>query len=281
MFCAVLGASALLSACAGLPKPDALITGRAFTRNRLYIPPDAVFEAVLLDITNDNAPPIALGRQRVEPAGPAPYDLAIPFARSSLQRNGKYVVQAQVTLYNELLIYTPGMHPVMQDPAFQRVDVIIEPYPRSDATNSAGIAMPYTHWQLLSVGEESVTPVSAPAENVAPAFIQFQPTVSGLPEGESRGEFVGSGGCNRFLGSYQIRGSALSLQLSTTSIRLCLEGGKDEPAFLSALAQVRGFRQQGRDLELLNEDGKTFLRFRAEQAGAKAFEPYEPPNSQQ
>lgn len=280
---ASLSASALvfLGGCASLPVPDARITGSAFSRTRIYIPPDAVFEAALMDVSNENEPPVALARQRIDPAGQAPFDLNIPFESSQLKRNGKYVVQAQVSLYSQLLFYTPGAHPVLPDPAFYRTDVILEPYPQTHATARAAIAFTQTHWRLVSLGEEPTTAVSEPDKSAAPAFILFHPSRGGLPEGVAQGDFSGSGGCNRFLGSYEIQGGRLSLKLNTTSIRLCLEGGSDEPAFLSALLQATGYMQRGRELVMRDKDGKPFLRFRADEAGEAAFEPYEPDNSPQ
>ncbi|QNP47574.1 YbaY family lipoprotein [Diaphorobacter aerolatus] len=281
---AVAPASALslLAGCASnLPRPDARITGKAFTRNRVYVQPDAVFEAVLMDVSNDNGPPVALARQRMEPAGQSPFELNIPFESGQLQRDGKYLVQAQVTLYNQLLFYTPGSHPVLPEPAFYRTDVILEPYPRTTATAAAGVAFSQTHWRLASVGELPGIAVAAPEKGAAPAFIQFHPQRANLPAGMERGEFSGSGGCNRFLGSYQVEGGALRLALNTTSIRLCLEGGKDEPAFLSALLEVRTFLQTGRELVMRDQEGKPILRFHADEAGEAAFEPYEPENSPQ
>lgn len=268
-----IGGLMLLSGCASVPRPDALITGRAFSLQRLYIPPDAVFEAVLLDVTNEGEAPVALGRQRLEPAGQAPFDLAIPFRKEQVQRNGKYVVQAQVTLYNELIFYTPGVNPVMQDPAFQRVDVMLEPYVRTDATVNAAIPFAQTHWRLLSVGENAVTPVAPAAEGAVPAFLQFQPAAGKFPAGESQGDFVGSGGCNRFLGTYRVQGKSLRLQLTRTSIRLCLDGGGDEPAFLSALAEARSFVQRGRELELQDEDDKPILQLRAQEGAWRGSSP--------
>ncbi len=274
-------AAGWLAGCASIPRPDALITGRAFTRTRLVMPPDSVFEAVLLDVTDENAAPVALGRQRVEPAGQAPFDLAIPYLSSDLQRGNKYVVQAQVTLYGRVLLYSPGTHPVNQDPVFQRMDVILEPYPAGEATERAGMPLAQTHWRLVSVGEHSTTPIAASAEGAAAAYLQFHPPQQIAPDGQVQGAFSGSGGCNRFLGRYVVRGAELRLALSTTSIRLCLDGGGDEAAYLSALAQTAGFMQQGRELTLKDEDGKAFLRFRAWEKGVEAFEPYEPPNSPQ
>ncbi len=278
---AALGVLALLSGCASQPRPDAEITGRAFAKTRLYIPPDAVFEAALFDVTNEAGPPVALGRQRVEPAGQAPFDLAIPFRQGQIQRNGKYVVQAQVTLYNQLLYYTPVVNPVLQDPAYRRVDVLLEPYARTAATADAAVPFERTHWKLVSLGEGLASRARREAEGAAPAYIQFQPDGQTLPPGRSRGGFVGSGGCNRFLGTYEMQGAALRMQLADTSIRLCLEGGRDEPEFLRSLSRVRAFMQSGRDLVMRDEDDKPFLRFRAQEAGEAGFEPYEPPNSPQ
>ncbi len=68
-----LALAALLAGCASVPPPDAFITGTVIARERLYIPPDAVFDAALVDVTQVGEPPLVLARQRIAPAGTLPY----------------------------------------------------------------------------------------------------------------------------------------------------------------------------------------------------------------
>ena len=56
-----LALAALLAGCASVPPPDAFITGAVIARERLYIPPDAVFDAALVDVTQVGEPPLVLG----------------------------------------------------------------------------------------------------------------------------------------------------------------------------------------------------------------------------
>ena len=65
MACAAAAALSLwLAGCATAPAPDAQVSGTVFSRERLYVPPDAYFEAALVDVTDEGAPPLVLARQR-------------------------------------------------------------------------------------------------------------------------------------------------------------------------------------------------------------------------
>ena len=119
--------------------------------------------------------------------------------------------------------------------------------------------------------------MSEPAKDALPPFLQFKVPSARQGEDESIGDFQGAGGCNRFLGSYWLRGAALQLKLQTSSVRLCLEGGKDEPAYLQALTEVTGYAQKGRELVLRGKEGKPVLRFKAEETGEPPYEPWDPP----
>ena len=132
-----LALAALLAGCASVPPPDAFITGTVIARERLYIPPDAVFDAALVDVTQVGEPPLVLARQRIAPAGPLPYELRIPYRQALIQPRGRYEVHAAVTQQGRLLLDTPGVHPVLLSPAFRHVDVILARRPLQEATLNA------------------------------------------------------------------------------------------------------------------------------------------------
>ncbi|MFM7454733.1 MAG: YbaY family lipoprotein [Cyanobium sp.] len=79
-------ASALVLAA---PARAGSITGSASMRERIALPPDAVFEAVLIDIAIADAPARELGRVRLEPAGQPPFRFIIPYRDSDLNSRGR------------------------------------------------------------------------------------------------------------------------------------------------------------------------------------------------
>lgn len=266
---AMAALAAGLHGCTSLPRepqPDAFITGAAFARERIYVPPGAVFEALLVDVSRQDAPATVLGRQRIDPSGPAPFGLRIPYHSARILPKGRYAVRATVTVDGRLLFVTDASHPVLQDPAFRRVDVILQRVEPTRATIGAQVPLLQTYWRLLEIEEE---PLNAPAQEGA-----AQPHLM-LQADEPR--VTGSGGCNRFLGDYALQGGNLEFASLVSTLRLCLDGGAAESRYLQTLRGVRSYAQQGRQLLLKGEDGKPLLRFEAVELGLQAPVEEDPP----
>lgn len=260
------GIALWLAGCSTVPAPDAQVSGTVFSRERLYVPPDAYFEAALVDVTDEGAPPLVLARQRVDPAGPLPYLLRIPYRQAQIQPQGRYEVRAMVRWRGRLLLDTPGVHPVLWEPAFRHVDVQLALPPQGAATVAAAVPLQQTYWRLEEiVGGEAV---DAPAPGASAAHLVLQ---RGGPRAS------GSGGCNRFIASYAQQGGALRLSGFDASLRLCLAGGRSELAYLERLAAVAAFHQQGRALELRDADGQPLLRFTAQERGEPSLDDIEAP----
>ena len=250
-------AALLLTACASAPPaPDALITGAVVSLERLYVPPDARFDAALVDVTRPDEPPTVLGRQRIDPAGPLPYALRIPYRAASVHPQGRYEVRAAVTRQGRLLLDTPGVHQVLIDPAYRHVDVILAPVPFLPATAATAVPLRQTYWKLVEItGGE---PVAPPAPGASAAHLVLQRETD-------RAE--GSGGCNRFVARYALQGGQLRFHALTSGVQLCLKGGESELPLLQQLEAVNSYMQRERTLELRGKDGKPLLRFVAEERG--------------
>jgi len=259
-------AAAWLAGCATAPPFDAQISGVAFSRERLYVPPGAYFEAALVDVTGEGEPPVALGRQRIDAAGPPPYALRIPYRQARVRPGGHYEVRAAVLQEGRLLLDTASVAPVLIDPAFRRVDVPLAPVPPNPATAAAAVPLYQTYWQLVEVVGEA--PPGPAAEGAQPAHLLLQ---------RATGRASGSGGCNRFVAGYAQEGGALRLLQIQSSLRLCLSGGAEEMAFFERLAATAFFHQEGRMLELRDGRGKALLRFMAQERGEPPLEGSEPP----
>ncbi|MBS0293442.1 MAG: META domain-containing protein [Proteobacteria bacterium] len=263
--CAAL-AAVLLGGCAVAPAPDAFITGAAISRERLYVPPGAVFDASLVDVTQAGEPPTVLGRQRIAPAGPPPYALRIPYHQARIHARGRYEVRAAVTLEGRLLLDAPGSHPALIDPAYRHADVILARVPQIAATAAAAVPLRQTYWQLVEVvGGAAVSP---PAADADAAHLVLQ------RDGDRA---TGSGGCNRFVARYRIDGGRLQFHFLSSGMRLCLKDGTSELAYMQQLTLVAAYMQRGRALELRDADGKPLLRFVAQERGEPPPPDDEPP----
>lgn len=243
-----------LAGCAVLPTPpDGLISGSAITLQRQYVPADAQFEAVLLDVTARGQAPLVLARQRIDDAGPPPYPLRLPYHVSQTTPQGHYEVRAQVRWHGRMLLTTPGVHQVLLTPEFRHVDPILAPVAPLAATAQAAVPLRQTYWLLQDI--VGTGPLAPPAPDTPPAHLV-------LDAAGTRAS--GSGGCNRFIAPYTQEGSRLRFATPTTSLRLCLDGGANEAVYLQRLSAVAGFWQQNQQLELRDAQGQPLLRFRAE-----------------
>ena len=243
-----------LAACGTRPPaPDALVTGVAVTRERVVLPPSAVFAASLLDVTNPDVPPVVLGSQQQEPAGQPPFAIRIPYSSLRFLPKGRYEVRANVTLEGRLLLTTQARHPVPSDAAFRRVDVQLHRQGTGAAIVDAGAPLLLTYWRLVEI---EGTAIARPPEGSVSMHLVFQAD-------EARA--TGWGGCNRFLADHVMSGSALQFTRVVSNITLCLDSGRREAQFLAALAAVASYRQQGLELVLRGANGDPLLRFEATQ----------------
>lgn len=238
------------------PAPDAVITGVALSRERVALPPEVAFDAVLLDVTDPDQPPIVLGRQHNDPVGNPPYALQIPYPSARFVPKGRYEVRATVTVDGRLLLASGMRHPVPQDAAFRRVDVQLQRLPLQPATSEAGVPLALTYWRLREIAGQSLPRPGNSEEGAVQPYLVLQAD-------EARA--TGSGGCNRFLADYALEGGRLRFGRVVSGITLCLPGSAVEEPFFAALAEVESFRQKDLQLELRDAKGKLLLLFEAAQ----------------
>ena len=230
--------------------PDAVITGVAVAREPLVLPPEAIFEATLLDVSRPEAPPVVLGRQSSKPAGHAPFAIRIPYHSARFAR-GRYEVRVTISLEGRLGWTSNARYLVPQDPAYRSVSVQLQRIPSGPATLEAGVPLERTYWRVLEIDGEPV-PRSTGDETLAHLVLQ--------PE---EGNAQGYGGCNRFLVDYALQGELLQFGSVVAGIGLCPKTSGSETRYFQALSAVQTYRQQGNQLTLWNAEGATVLRLEA------------------
>lgn len=106
-----------------------------------------------------------------------------------------------------------------------------------------------TYWKLMQLGGRSVAVAEGQRE---PHFIL-------RPDSGSQ-RVVGSGGCNRLMGSYELAGETLTFAHLATTRKACAQNMETEAAFVAALGEVRTWRILGEHLELSDDDGTVLMR---------------------
>lgn len=100
----------LLPGCAA--HPPGTLAGTATYRERIALPPGAVFEAVLRNESQADAAVNVLGRATLNPAGQPPFHFQITYDKAAVQ-SGRYAVSATVKDQERLLFTTNRSYPVL------------------------------------------------------------------------------------------------------------------------------------------------------------------------
>jgi len=110
---AITSAVSAIALAVAAPAHAGSLSGTAAYREHIALPPDAVFEAVLIDVAIADAPARELGRVRLQPAGQPPFRFSIPYRDGDVNPAGRYTVRATVRQGERLLFTTDTFTPVL------------------------------------------------------------------------------------------------------------------------------------------------------------------------
>ena len=231
------------------------LKGTAAFRERIALPPDAVLEVVLEDVSRADAPAETIGRSLREGPGNPPIPFEIAYDPSRIDTGHRYAVRARVTVGEKLWFATAQSYPVLTaGKRPQNVAVLLKRPASTGAVDknadAAAFNLPLekTYWKLTSLGDPPVTVAAGKMD----ANVVFDPDARRVS---------GSGGCNRFTGSYTLQSERLELSDMSVTMMACAAGMETETAFLDALPRARSWRIRGRRLDLLEAGGKIVAGF--------------------
>ncbi|MEW9807541.1 YbaY family lipoprotein [Mesorhizobium sp. ZMM04-5] len=232
----------------GLLLPGALaaaemtVEGEVFYRERIALPPNAVVEVKLMDVSLADAPATIIAEQKIEPAGQVPVAFVLKFDPTVIQSRQTYAVQARITVDNRLWFITDQRYAV--DP--------LNPEPQK--------------MMLKMVREARAAPslfgATWLAEDIDGAGVidNAQTTFSVAADGK----VAGSGGCNRYFAEAEVKGDAIKVGKAGATMMACAPALMDqERKFFAALERVASYRidaGQGK-LFLVDAGGADILRF--------------------
>ncbi|HEX6018578.1 MAG TPA: META domain-containing protein [Burkholderiaceae bacterium] len=115
---------ALLVAGCATPRATLSISGTASYRERMALPPDAVFEATLEEVSRADAPAAVVASVQVaSPAVPIAFTIAIDPARIVASR--RYAVRGRITVDGQVLFSSDAAYPVLGAGDARRIDPML------------------------------------------------------------------------------------------------------------------------------------------------------------
>jgi copper homeostasis protein (lipoprotein) len=124
------------------------------------------------------------------------------------------------------------------------------------SVEGAPVPLEKTEWRLIRLGRTAVKE----------GDLHRQPQIVLDPISHRAS---GSGGCNRIMGGYELKGDKLTFARMASTMMACPVGMETEQKFLKALGQVRRWRLAQRGLELMDGSGKVVAVFEVADSGAK------------
>jgi putative lipoprotein len=238
----------LCLAAAGCASQSTQIMGSANYLERMALPPGAVFEATLEELSKADAKSDVIGTARIAQPGNPPFMFSIPYDASRIDEKHRYAVRARILVDGRLLFATDQHYPVLTGGQGRNVAVQLRRVAAPAQTSEAPLEN--TYWKLTDLGGG---PVTAASQQQEAHFI--------LHPADKR--VSGSGGCNRFTGGYELQGDRLVFKQMAGTMMACADGMETEKAFLGALTKVMRARTRRQQLELLDASGAVLARFEA------------------
>ncbi|SLN31584.1 META domain protein [Falsiruegeria litorea R37] len=232
-------ASAALSVAMGTTAMAGTITGSASYRERIALPPEAVLDVRLVDISRQDVAATVLSSKRYAMTG-VPTEFSLEYDDALIDERFSYAVQASVYVGDRLLFTSDTVHPVLTRGQGDTAEVVMV-----KAGREMGTGLENTHWKVTQLSGKAIISERVPE-------IQFA-------EG---GAFGAKGGCNSFRGEARVTNSKIAFPDNMAGTLMACPPPLDklEKDFLTALTQVSGYVRNGEVLALTNDAGVAVMR---------------------
>lgn len=237
---------------AAIPASPALAASRVLRgtvayRERIALPPTAVIEVKLLDVSLADAPARTIAETRVSGRRiPAPWTLR--FDSHQIDPQHSYALQARILDRGRLLFITTERHSVLTGGP-DNTDIWVQRVAGQDQP-AAPVASPVGSWRLANLGGTET-----------PASITTVITIA------EDGKVSGRGGCNGFGGNATVRGRTIRFSRMVSTMMACApDVMAQEQRFLKTLERVQRWSLQrgtGR-LALLDRGGRPLMTLTAQ-----------------
>ena len=208
------------------------LRGTVFYRERMALPPTAVIEVALVDISLADAPSRTIAKTRVSGRG-IPARWTLRFDDRRIEPRNRHALQARITDGGQLLFISTTQQTVLAGGP-DDAEILVERVGGWDQPPAAAPS-PLGSWRLTSLA--SITTTIAIAAD---------------------GKVSGRGGCNGFGGNATVRGRTIRFSRMASTMMACAPDAMDqEQRFLKALERVQRWNVERGGGRLVLLDGRS------------------------
>jgi putative lipoprotein len=233
------------------------IQGTATYRDRMSLPPGAVFVAVLEDVSRADAPAAVIATTQIPSPGPPPIPFTIAYDRTSIVESRRYVVRGRILVKDQLLFTSDTATPVITGGHPSTVSITLRRVGSQTPAGSRPPALPDgsagglqgTAWNAVELYGTPVTEQSA-ASDRRPHLVFG-----------ADGRVSGADGCNRLTGPYTVKANGITFGLIAATQMACPDTGELADRFRAALKGTSHWRIVKGQLEFYGATGKPLAVF--------------------
>jgi uncharacterized lipoprotein YbaY len=131
----------------------AQVKGTATYRERIAVTSDAVFEAMLEDVSKADAPAVVVGFVRIDKPGQVPIRFEIPFDPTRIDQSRSYSVRARIMVGQQLLFTKDQAYPVLTRGHGNEVQIMLRMVTASKPASKPAQAAPLGTLPASFIGE--------------------------------------------------------------------------------------------------------------------------------
>ena len=238
----------VLIGCATTGRPEndeSVVTGSVAYRERIALPPDAVIQVSLSDVSRaDAAATVVAETTIVAGARQVPIPFSLRYDQSRIQANNSYAVRAVIKSGDRMLFTTDAAYRVITQGNPTQANLQLVRVSAGDVESGAS-RLERTTWVLADLGGTAV--------------LAKAPTL----EFADSGRVAGNGSCNRFTGSVRLSGESISFSPLAATRMACVDPAvtRQETSYFQALQGAERFRVDGNTLFIHSKGLAQPLRF--------------------
>jgi putative lipoprotein len=257
----LLGALVALGGCTtgGNDSGTASITGTATYRERMMLPPGAVLEVTLEDVSSADAPADVIARNQSKILTGPPFAFTLPYDPSRINSGHRYNVRANITADGAAMFQSDAGYAVLGAANVMHVDILMK---RVSAADSAASSQPQqpresprataqlenTYWKIMTLNGKRVHSHDG------------APEVHFVLTRENR-RMRGFGGCNSLSGGYELQGDRIKFIDIARTLMACTYGMDTERELHEMYPRVAGWKITGEVLQLTDASGTVIAAF--------------------
>jgi putative lipoprotein len=122
----LIGSTTAIAQTPTTPPQFSSVSGTVTYRQRIALPPNALLQVKLQEVSKQGVPPVVIGEQIIPTQGrQVPFPFEINYNQNTINPSYTYTVEARIFVDNRLRFINPTPYPVITNKNPNRVEIVL------------------------------------------------------------------------------------------------------------------------------------------------------------